>query len=90
MKFKIVSYVLFHLMIALWEKQAIRADTVVLRRGSMEKKGREIRFFREILCIPVIILTVSGGNWVASFSLYHAQSLSISGLCTAEGHMANM
>ena len=55
-----------------------------------EKKGREIRFFREILCIPVIILTVSGGSWVASFSLYHAQSLSISGLCTAEGHMANM
>lgn len=43
MKFKIVSYVLFHLMIALWEKQAIRADMVVLRRGSMEKKGRAER-----------------------------------------------
>ena len=42
MKFKIVSCVLFHLMIALWERQAITADMVVLRE-SMEKKGRAER-----------------------------------------------
>ena len=42
MKFKIVSCVLFHLTIALWEKQAITADMVVLK-GSMEKKGRAER-----------------------------------------------
>ena len=34
---------MFHLMIALWEKQAIRADMVVLTRGSMETKGRADR-----------------------------------------------